>query len=275
MAKYTTIDSVLYGLSLTISPTEWNSNAALEWGLKAARMIGGLSLFTQKTEWFLVTEHTLKLPKDLRIINQIEVNKESITNTFQNNQELLDRIQRRINAPHPELFINMDTLDGVNQDHVMPWKMVYKSTGNFINVCNYKNVHYCVPEYKEEINALRFSFREGVIGMSYSAYASDGESYLIPDIEDYKEAIRRYILYQIYEAKCRVEQTQFNINERDRNAKLYSSAALRAVGKVNESKLDTNTMENVKNLRNRMIPRSNLWEKGFHDLGKPESGRLF
>ena len=273
MTKYTPIDSVLYGLSLTISTTDWNRNSAVEWGLRAARMMGGLSLFTDKVDWFLVTEHTLKVPTDLRILHQIEVNKESLTNSYSDNTILLDKIQRRINSPHPELFLNMDTIGTVNKS--APWRMVYKSTGSFINACNFDNIRNCVPEYKEDGNTLKFSFKEGVIGMSYAAYASDGESYLIPDIEDYKEAIRRYILYQIYEAKCRVEPSQFNLSERDRNAKLYSSAALKGIGKVNEAKLDTNTIENVKNIRSRLLPRSNMWEKGFHDLGKPESGKLF
>lgn len=270
MAKYVPIKTILYDLSLSLDPSEWNTSVVTEWALKASRKMGGVSLFKDNIEWYQIVDHTLKVPSDLKVINQIEVYKQSLTYNTAQNATLIEKIRRRTDHPHQEIFV--EATEGHKGSDYRP---VYKSTGHFINACNYENIGTCVPEYREETNLLRFSFREGIVAINYLGYAKDGKDYLIPDIEDYKEAIRYYILYRIYDTKCRVETTQFNIAERDRNYKMYTSLAMKAVGKVNEASIDTNTMENLKNMRSRMISRSNLWEQGFANLGKPESGKLF
>lgn len=272
--NYVPINSVLYQLSLDIDPSEWNENSVLEWALSSARQIGGLSLFTTVTEYYQIVDHTLKKPTGLKTLNQIEVYSPSLSYTSYTNAEILDRISRRTDAPAPELYLRDTTGMWLNDKTNRPWRAVYKSNGHFINACNTSNIRNCVPEYIEEMNSYKFSFKDGVIGINYLAYAKEGGEYMIPDIESYKLAIQTYVAYKLYVIKARSEQTQFNVSERNRLAKDYTSLSLKAIGAVNQASIDVGTMESVKNIRNRFVS-GNQFESGFQGLGKPTKNTLF
>jgi len=287
--KYIPVESVLYDLSLSMDPSLWNTSAANEWALKSLRSIGGLSLFQDKIEYYQVTNHTLKFPEGLRIFNMGQVYMPSIGYSQTDNNALLERIQRRMMHPHPELFLegsygytdlgpNGQTIPAsVNNNtstYASKWRTLYKTTNAFCSACDPHNHIKCVPEYKELTDSFHFSFKDGIVCLNYKSFAESGEGYLMPDIEDLKESIRYYILYRIYESLCRTDQTQFNINERDRNMKLYSSFRLKAVGKIAEQNLNLGTMEVLRMQNNRMI-RGNQFAKGFAGLNQPDQTAMF
>jgi len=182
--RYLPLDSVLYDLSLSMDPSEWNTSAAREFALSALRSIGGLSLFKDKVEYFQVTNHKLKFPEGLRILNQSQVYVPSIANTQVSNEALLERIQRRADSPHPELYLEGSSgynnlgpygqtlpasSEGVANTFASKWKVIYKSTNTFCNSCDPHNPSRCVPEYRESEESYTFSFKEGIVCLALSA----------------------------------------------------------------------------------------------------------
>lgn len=283
--RYVELESVLYDLSLAIDPSEWNSSAAKQFALSAIRGIGGLSLYQEKIEYFAVADHRLKFPDGFRVLNQSQVYYPSIANAVFTNEQLLERIQRRIDHPSPELFLegsygynNLgpygETVNGVMNTYTNRWKSIYKSMNAFCSSCDIHNHSKCVPEYKQGQDSFTFSFRTGIVCLSYKAFAEKDGEFLLADVESLKEAIRYYILYRIYDSKCRAEQTNFNVNERDRCMKLYSSYKVKAVGDINQQNLDLGTMELLRIGNNKMI-RSDEFGKGFSSLGQPNQSSLF
>jgi ribonucleotide reductase alpha subunit len=131
----------------------------------------------------------------------------------------------------------------------------------------------CLMEYREEGNNIKTTPKNCIVLISYKAYASDNGEYMIPDNENLKEALTNYILYRLYDAKMKAEPNQFNQAERTMHLQRYNILAARAKGELNMP--DVGTMENLKNIRTRMMPRTNMFESGFQSLNQPELGNRF
>jgi len=277
--SYVSIESLLYDLSLSMDPSTWNTSAAKEWALQSVRGIGGLSIYTDKVEYYVVSNHKLKLPEGFRVLNQIQIYTPSIANNLDINQQLLERIQRRIDHPSPELFLEGSsgynnlgpygqTISGTINTYADKWETCYKSSNAWCSSCDPHAPSKCVPEYKEQMDSIHFSFANGLICVSYKAYAEKDGEYLLADIPSLKEAVRYYVLYRIYDAACRVEPNQFSVAERDRCMKLYSTYKLKAVGDINSAHLDIGQMENLKMMNNKFI-KGNAFDSGFRTLNQP------
>ena len=163
--RYVPLKTFLYSLSLSVPPEEWNTSSAMQWGITAARRIGGLSLFSTKVEYYQVENHVLEKPESFRTLNQFEVYWPSLSNSSTDNTVLLDKIQRRVDSPHPELFINgeygftdLNTSMSTTNKKAL-WRVLYKSNGHLINTCDTHNIKNCVPQYLEDMNNFKFSFK--------------------------------------------------------------------------------------------------------------------
>ena len=273
--KYVPIKSILYDLSTTIDPSEWNESTVVEWALKAARKIGAIDMLVPKHELCEVVGHTLKKPDDLKALTQVWVFTPSLSPYYDSSSVLATLRQQvvdRLRVPNPDIWLE-GILNG-RGGHVNPsknWRVLYKNAGNPMMPCLEERT--CLMEYREEGNVLKVTPRSGILLLSYMAYQKDSEGFLIPDNENFKEALVNYVLYRLFDARMKGEQTQYNQSERAMHLQRYNILAARAKGEINLP--DVGTMENLKNLRNRMMPRGNMFESGFQALNQPESGHRF
>lgn len=108
----------------------------------------------------------------------------------------------------------------------------------------------------------------GYILVSYLSYPIDldGNS-LIPDNEDLKEALMHYVYYRLYLAKSFMHE-QNSIQEREYHLQRFQLLGTKAVGDLNMP--STSVMENIKNNRNRIVPRTEQFNSFFSKLNNSE-----
>jgi hypothetical protein len=275
--KYVSIKSILYDLSTTIEPSEWNESTVIEWALKASRKIGVIDMLTPKHELCEVIGHTFKKPDDLKTLTQVWVYTLSVSNPYFNSSIELARLRQqvvdRLQVPKPDIWLDgiLNARGGSISQTSKTWRVLYKNTGTPMMPCLQEKS--CMMEYREEGNAIKVTPKTAIVLLSYLAYAQDNGEYMIPDNENFKEALTNYILYRLYDAKVKVEPNQFNQAERNMHLQRYNTLAARAKGELNSP--DVGTLENLKNIRTRMMPKGNLFESGFQSLNQPERGNRF
>ena len=94
MKKFISIKSVLYDLSLTINPSLWNQKTMIEWVLKGLRKTDSESVYKDETYYAIIENHKIKLPDDLRYVNQVFY----YNHTAQSKESLPDTLKRIIKS---------------------------------------------------------------------------------------------------------------------------------------------------------------------------------
>jgi hypothetical protein len=91
---------------------------------------------------------------------------------------------------------------------------------------------------------------------------------MVPDDENLKDALYHFCMYRWW-----LSRSTYKEEGADRQMmfhyKQYELLAKKAVANLNSP--DTDTMENIKNYRDRLVPRSNMYDKGFGPLSNREN----
>jgi hypothetical protein len=126
-------------------------------------------------------------------------------------------------------------------------------------------------QYEYVVNpdgSITSNVKDGTIIIAYKAWPTDKEGFLlIPDHEDFKEAILHYVLYRYYVVKA-VTHEEAARQERDWHLRRYNTLAQKAKS-LNLPDIDT--LENIKNAQSRLVPRSNRYDNFFGNLGYKEN----
>ncbi len=256
------LKTILYQLSLDLDPSLWNESTVLEWALKATRKMGGISLYKDKTDFLLIEDFKLQLPKTLKHLGQIFVYLPTVNKPDIDVDAVIEEIRQKTLAPNPSYFVTHAPLQGMVAKR---WKVVYDTPG-VLAPCS--GIASCFLQYKNHREYLNFNICSGIVMVNYKEYAQDGEGeYLIPDNETYKEALIHYIMYKIYDGKIKAYPTKENINERQWHLQRYSFLQAKAVGEINEP--TEAQLENLKKQSQKMIGNLNLYERGFMTFGTP------
>lgn len=235
--NYISVKSVLYDLINTIDERYWNETVVLETAMRAVKKIN----FIQKLQEFscriTISNHKAQLPKNLVYLTQIAYTTET---------EIDDR-----------------TI----------WKAMKLSSNPYLGeICiddTLVNCDSCTHEFGVDTNlVLTSTLKEGTLVVAYSGYSfTEDNDFLIPDNESLKEAVLHYILYRYWMSKYQHKEEgaeQRMIFHLD----MWNTHSAKAAGELNMP--DVSTLENIKNERNRLVPRTNRFNQLFTTLGNRE-----
>lgn len=271
--QYVPIDSILYDISLTLEPPHYNEHKFKEWAIQGFRKLNSKDKFAEKVALVQITEHKAQLPTDVKYINQIAY-KESL-NTLEE-QAILDMLGL---GDTEATYINTDNWIA-RFSKSTGWKPMRRSTNSFIYTVNLdnnifpnlENIDCCEHEYTvDQALCMTTTLRNGYIWISYLAYATDSKCrILIPDDEDLKDALVHYCMYKFWNSKV-ISGDKLAIHERDWNLSQYQVLLAKASAKLNSP--DTDTLENIRAITTRLVPRAERYRGFFSGLNQIEQTR--
>jgi hypothetical protein len=158
----------------------------------------------------------------------------------------------------------------IDQDRFLP---IRPSSSSFAEYqCVDSSACFC-PTCNEEYSissagVVTTTFPAGTLALSYLRYPQDEEGYLlIPDNEDLIEAATHYVLYKYWLTKDLQKE-----EGADRRAKDHLAMWSTLSKKCQSLNLPSiSQLENLKSIRNRLVPRQNHFSSFFSNLSFPES----
>ena len=218
--KYTTINRIFTKLNRDFGITNLDESVVVEWTAEALSAINAMPYYENVVKFFNVKNYQVDLPNDY--VNIVQIAKcttcddldclcpqnifENLDNNLPIEHKSYDKsceIEKEKNNCEDIIFIppNLDLWFSTNF-YKQNFEVVRLTTNSFFNSSHCKNNPYssCVNEYNIFNNVIRFSFKEGVIALSYIRIPLDEQGYpLIPDTYAYTTAIEKYILYKLSE----------------------------------------------------------------------------
>jgi len=260
-SNYVSIKSVLHELAITIDDRYWNETTILEWATRALRQTN-LELKLEQVPVILeVCEHKATLPSDLKYLVQVVY---KVTSLDSNAAEaVIEDLQL------PE---NSELLTSTTIIPPFKWAAMRQATNPFHNsICLDERLTHCADcKYEFSVSpslVLTTNMRNGTIMVSYLRYPLDEEgNALMPDDETLKEAIFHYVLYRYWVSKYQMKEegaesrVKFHLD-------MWSTLSKKA---RNIDLPDTSTMENLMNIRNRLVHRSRRFDQAFTTLANQE-----
>ena len=269
--KYTSIKSVLHGLSTLVDEENWNENYFLEWAVRGARKLNLIHTYMDKVCEVTVSQHSGTLPADCQYITMAVVY--NSISSQENNEAIVANMLNLIdtNAAYPwmtETTLTERVLGYMNSSQFVPLK---RSTSPFMPSNNCTEVLPdcgCTYEYIENPDGTIYtSFVSGIVVLAYKGFAANAEECLIPDNEDVKEAIEAFVLSKYFEGRSMSGDRVMLDLKRE-----YQEKFSRLATKAKSLNLpDIESMEAIGNMRNRLKPQSHQYDKLFSTLGNKES----
>lgn len=238
-SAYTSVKAVLFDISQLIDDRYWNEAKMLEWATKGLRQLNLEIKFETCVHKTTLVDYKASLPLDLKYIIQVAYQADTLLNTNTLSTPRLMRLQS--SAFNRSLCFSEVTLQcsDCNQEFSVSPSMVLTST-----------------------------LKEGTISVAYLKFPTDEDGYaLIPDDETVKEAIKHFCLYQYWMSKYTMKEDGAD-NRMQFHYSMWSTLSKKA---LTLNSPDTNTMENIKNNFNRLVPRSNQADSFFLNLGNKEN----
>jgi|GEM_PF-2153220 len=150
----------------------------VEWVAEALDYIGTFEQYVTKTLKICVDNYSGILPPDFAGLNMISYNGYP-----------LKRSSDIFGPTHRRNIVTNTNTSIINE----------ASLYNSVFVGNLNNVNWATANYSIEGRIIRTSFPEGEIIIGYTARQLDEENWpMIPDNQEFKEAVFRYIVYKLY-----------------------------------------------------------------------------
>lgn len=260
-SNYISIKSVLFELSLTIEERYWNETTMLEWASRAIRQMNLELALEQVPVVLQVCEHKAQLPSDLKYLTQVMYKVSSSEGMT------LQEVEADLALPQTSELL---TSTGVVSN--WKWAAMRLSTSPFHNsICLDEKILHCADcKYEFSVSpslVLTTNMRNGTIMVAYLRYPVDEDGLpLIPDNEVVKEAILHYVLYRYWTSKYQMKEdgadgrVKFHLD-------MWSTLSKKA---LNLNLPDVSTIENLMNIRNRIVPRGRRFAQGFATLANQE-----
>lgn len=254
--KYISIKAVLADLISIIDERYWNEASMLEWATKGLRKLKIINKFADKMVDLEVCNHRATLPSDFISLTQIAWKLSTTDNTIE------------ITLPSTSLA---DKLDAITHIGWAPMRLTVNPY--FSTVCDDDaiiNCTDCLHEFSIDENLiLTTTLKEGDIRVAYKGYlTNDQGDALMPDNEEIKEALLHYVLYKYWLQKYQMKEEGAE-KRMDFHLTMWSHLAAKAAGDANMP--DVNTLENIRTMRNRLVPRENRFNQLFLTLSNSEN----
>jgi hypothetical protein len=186
-----------------------------------------------------------------------------------------------LNEPNNVYIINDESIINrlmISFSDTRKFEVMHKATSLFMQSFNSPSSLDTTPKLQTpqyEICEGRFMFtnlRTGFVLISYLAIPStkDGDL-LIPDHQDLKEAISHYVMYRWYSSRISTaDYSALNHLKQEREFHLSQFQVL-SIKSKNLELPDLATLENLVNIRNRMVSVTTAFETGFNNINLSET----
>lgn len=246
--KYTSIKSVLFGLSLIIEERYWSELNIMEWATAALRSMNIIPLLEDKVALIEICEHKANLPSDLKFL---------------------------IHAAYYDTTLPQVTLSE-NIASAYPFKPMRLNESPFaLSICLSKKITTCTEcSHWFSISpdmTLTTSAKDGSVLISYKSYPlSEDGSALIPDDEVLKEALLQYVLYKYWLVKYQMKED--GAGERMRFHLSMWDVLSKKVANLNRPSVPE--LDNLMRIWNRIVPRQNRYDQFFTTLTNQEDAAV-
>jgi hypothetical protein len=272
VTKWTNIKSVLFELERFTPKDLYDEQRSIEDCMRAVDFIGAVPTYQQAVRFIKVENYKACLPLDCLQIIQVAYKH----NWHVNEQDLAD-IREMLgydNDPSLEdstlpLQVLLDSKRFTNQ-----WRPLRVSTNSFtlaVHCENSVNIgHPCQYEYTVTPDgSMTFNFKTGYICVAYYCYPKDCHgNFLIPDVEDYKEALKNFCLMTLWELRWNMKEE--GASERYMKYqqlwgiyKAKAEASIRMPG-VSEA-------QNLTTINNKLIPNTRRFNNFFSTMNHEEN----
>jgi hypothetical protein len=203
----------------------------------------------------------------------------NLEDKFEQKTVLLDVVGHKANIPSDFKYLTQMAYstntsacpEGSNCDY--GWRPIRLTTNPYnTSICldlSITRCDQCQHEYTiSPSGVITLTLDEGTVLMSYLAYPQDSDGFaLIPDDENIKEAIMHYVLYRYWMQKDMMKEDGAEKRMKF-HLQMWSTLSRKA---LSLNLPDISKMENLKNIHNRLVPRSNRWDQLFQSLGDREN----
>ncbi len=273
--KYVSMETVLDDIHSMVEDIDWDEDKMLEWAVKGYRKLHIPTKFEEKVAFLEISNHTAPLPEDLININQLFY-KENINAVSTEEDGTIAQITGiTSDKPFYRLMENReDFFERIANDNSPFWdyyQPLRRYSGHFgMTPCTQDiNRTNCEHRYVIEANQqIRTSFRHGCVIISYDSRIQQDCIDMIPDNENLKDAIFHFCMYRFWLSRMHTKE-EGTTNLMQFHLRQYSAIGRKAVGEINKPDIDQ--MENIKNMTQRLMPRSNFYDRGFSQLGNREN----
>jgi hypothetical protein len=273
---YVSINSVLHDIHSMVDSTDWDEDKMKEWAVKGLRKFNLPAKYEDCVVFLEVKDHVAQLPSDIKYINQLFYQVEHYTTL----EELVEYINESLGITDTKPFyshmaypnnVALQILDAAW--FLKNFRVLRKSSHEFgVSPCVQQELpSYACPHTYTLFDkcSIQTSFRNGCVALSYKRYVKDCDGNdMVPDNENLKDALYHFCMYRwwlsrdTYKEEGAQQRAMFHYRQ-------YEVLGKRAVADLNSPSLDL--LENIKNYRDRLIPRENMFEKGFGPLSNQEN----
>lgn len=305
--RFVSINRILDKLRRDLSMDDLHENDVIEWTGEALEAIGAITQYEQAIAFIEVKNYTCCIPNGTHMIHQIARNncyggadadplcpakvQEAITEESSEEQPhvpvALDCNGTPINAY--ELAYYRPYFDLQAEFGYFSFSTLYQScftpirlaSNNFFNVVSQdvadKQQLYdsCFDEYQivAKGEAIKFSFEEGQIALSYSRQCVDEDGYpMIPDHYSYVTAITKYVVYKVMEQR-------FYRNEKGSDGRLMKAERdwhwyCKQAGNLALMPRGEDDLQDLLEQRLHMLPKLNRYYGFFGKMNKFETRKF-
>lgn len=281
--KYTSINSVLYNLSLSVDESQFDETRFREFALQGYRKMESYHKYTTTLCLVPIVDHKGTIPGDAVHIIQIAYKNSFTAQDITLIKQMLG-IDQDPTVADPDA-IAMDVFTATFGG-ITGWHPMRPSSNSFLGTITAdetvfpninlfgRNIDHCTDcthEYSvDHTYCMTTTLNDGLVYVAYLGYAKDADgNYLIPDEENLKESLYHYCMYRYHLSKPadKANETRLGFH-----LKQYEVLKAKAQANLNQPTVDE--MENIKNMTTRLVPRAYQFESLFSKLTNKESGRI-
>lgn len=275
--KYVSMEAILDDIHSMVDDIDWDEDRMLEWAVKGYRKLHLPAKYEENVAIINVVDHTAELPDDLININQIFFRETFEAITTEEDGVIAQVTGITTDKPFYRLINNREDffqriLD-TNSQFYNYFQPLRRYSGHFgFTPCTQDiNRVNCNHQYVlERTNFIRTSFKQGCVIVSYDARIQNDCLDMIPDNENLKDALFHFCMYRFWMSRMHMKE-EGTSNIMQFHLRQYSVIGRKAVGEINKPDIDQ--MENIKNMTQRLVPRSNFYDNGFSQLSNRENLR--
>jgi len=283
ITKWTNIKSVLFELERIIPKEFYNENRLIEDCMKAVDKIGAVVTYEQKVKFIKVENYKAYIPLDcLQIIqiaykNNFELSNTDIISLAETSHDCVGCGEEVVSTNTFDINnITSSTLINSSYYH-QNWTALRLSTNSFamsVHCDNCVNIgNTCQYEYSVSPDGtMTFNFQTGYICVAYYGYPVDCDGIpMIPDDEDYKEALKDYCLMLSWELRWNMKEEGAD-SRYIKYQQLWGLMKAKAVASIRMS--DEAEADNLMHISLKLIPNTRRFNNFFSTLNKPENLRM-
>jgi hypothetical protein len=260
-----------------VDSIDWDEDRMLEWAVKGLRKLNIPAKYEDVVVFLSVKDHAASLPSDIKYINQLFYKADESLSDDELIAEINEAIgitEDKANYQHMAYPNNL-AIKILELGAFSRWfKPLRREGGTFgTEPCTFTkvpNTRQCEHRYTiYGKQSVQTTFRNGCILLSYKRYVRDCDGIdLVPDNEDLKDALFHFCMYRwwmsrmTYKEEGSSQQMQFHLQQ-------YRTLGKKAAANLTTPDIDS--MENIKNFSNRLVPREYFYDKGFGQLSNREN----